>query len=296
MKKKNFIITIDTEGDNLWGWREGTEIGTDNAKYLPEFQSLCNEFQFKPTWLTNWEMLRDQTYVEFAKRERAAGHCEIGMHLHAWNTPPFYELPGNEKSGKPYLIEYPVAVMEAKIASITDLFFRIFGFAPVSHRAGRWAVNEEYFRLLRQYGYRIDCSITPLLSWASSMGRTPGFAGSDYTGERQDVHYRQGILEVPVTVLPFREGKTVWLRPRNRNLKDMLWLADQIRNSDSDYLMFMLHSSELMPGGSPTFQTEEQIEKLYADLRTLFERIAEGFVGVTLEEYGMKVIGNETNL
>lgn len=296
MKKKDFIITIDTEGDNLWGWKEGTEIGTDNSKYLPRFQSLCDEFHFKPTWLTNWEMLQNQEYVEFAKKERAAGHCEIGMHLHAWNTPPFYELPRNEKSGKPYLIEYPVEIMEAKIKSITDLFLKIFDFVPVSHRAGRWAINEEYFRLLHQYGYKIDCSITPLKSWKSSMGRTPKFEGPDYTSERVDVHYRQGVLEVPVTVLPFKEGKTTWLRPRKSNLEDMLWLVEQIENSDRDYLMFMLHSSELMPGGSPTFQTEEQIEKLYSDLRILFERVAQGYVGVTLEEYGMKVIGNECGL
>lgn len=293
--KKNFIITIDTEGDNLWGWKEGTKIGTDNSKYLPRFQSLCDEFHFKPTWLTNWEMLQNQEYVEFVKKEQAAGRCEIGMHLHAWNNPPFYELPRNEKSGKPYLIEYPVEIMEAKIKSITDLFLSIFGFVPASHRAGRWAINEEYFRLLYQYGYKIDCSITPLISWKSSMGRKPGFEGPDYTKERSDVYYRQGILEVPVTVLPFKEGKTTWLRPRNRNLEDMLWLVEQIENADTDYLMFMLHSSELMPGGSPTFQTEEQIEKLYEDLRILFERIAQGYDGITLEEYGMRVMGNESS-
>lgn len=296
MEKKNFIITIDTEGDNLWGWKEGTEIGTNNARYLPRFQSLCNEFGFKPTWLTNWEMLQNQEYIEFAKREQAAGHCEIGMHLHAWNNPPFYELPRIDKSKKPYLIEYPVEIMEAKIKSITDLFLNIFGFVPASHRAGRWAINDEYFGLLHKYGYRIDCSITPLISWASSMGRTPGFEGPDYTGERQDVHYRQGILEVPVTVLPFKEGKTTWLRPNNKNLDDMLWLTEQIENSDRDYLMFMIHSSELMPGGSPTFRTEEQIEKLYRDLQILFERIAQGYVGTKLEEYGMRVINNEKSL
>lgn len=293
MEKKNFIITIDTEGDNLWGWKEGTEIETNNSRNLPRFQSLCNEFGFKPTWLTNWEMLQNQEYVNFVKKEQKSGRCEIGMHLHAWNNPPFYELPRNEKSGKPYLIEYPVEIMEAKIKSITDFFLSTFGFVPASHRAGRWAINEEYFRLLYKYGYRIDCSITPLRSWESSMGRTPGFKGPDYTKERSDVHYRQGILEVPVTVLPFKEGKTTWLRPRNRNLEDMLWLAGQIENSDSDYLMFMIHSSELMAGGSPTFQTEEQIEKLYRDLRILFDYIAHRYIGVTLEEYGKKVVGGE---
>ena len=31
---KHFIITVDTEGDNLWEYVAGTEIGTENAKFL----------------------------------------------------------------------------------------------------------------------------------------------------------------------------------------------------------------------------------------------------------------------
>ena len=208
MKKKYFIITIDTEGDNLWGWKEGTEIGTNNARYLPRFQSLCNEFGFKPTWLTNWEMLQNQEYIEFAKREQAAGHCEIGMHLHAWNNPPFYELPRDEKSGKPYLIEYPVEIMEAKVKSITELFLNIFGFAPVSHRAGRWAINDEYFRLLYKYGYRIDCSITPLISWESSMGRTPGL--------RDRITPKRGRMFI--TDMEYWKSRSLFFRLRKRKL------------------------------------------------------------------------------
>lgn len=40
---KHFIITVDTEGDNLWEYKKGTPIGTENAKYLPRFQSLCEK-------------------------------------------------------------------------------------------------------------------------------------------------------------------------------------------------------------------------------------------------------------
>ncbi len=32
----------------------------------------------------------------------------------------------------------------------------------------------------------------------------------------------------------------------------------------------MLHSSELMPGGSPTFRSADSIEVLYGDMRALF--------------------------
>lgn len=54
---------------------------------------------------------------------------------------------------------------------------------------------------------------------------------------------------------------------------------------EADYLMFMLHSSELMPGGSPTFRGKQDIEDLYGHLNNLFQRIAGTYRGVTLEQY-----------
>ena len=50
--------------------------------------------------------------------------------------------------------------------------------------------------------------------------------------------------------------------------------------------MFMLHSSEMMPGGSPTFDTEEKIEKMYSDIEIVFSKVAEKYGGVTLAQYG----------
>ena len=135
---KHFIITIDTEGDNLWKWKPGQEVTTKNVQYLKRFQELCAQYGFKPVWLSNWEMISDPLFVEFINRNVEAGNCELGMHLHAWNNPPFYELPRDERSGAPYLIEYPREIMEAKIAAITEKMKEQFGYVPVSHRAGRW--------------------------------------------------------------------------------------------------------------------------------------------------------------
>ena len=53
--KKKFIITIDTEGDNLWNYNLGDIIETRNADYLPRFQELCNEFVFCWVLLPKWE-------------------------------------------------------------------------------------------------------------------------------------------------------------------------------------------------------------------------------------------------
>lgn len=285
-KKKYFIITIDTEGDNLWEWREGTPIGTENAKYLSRFQNLCNQYQFKPTWLTNWEIVNDDFFVRFAKKHLDKKQCEIGMHLHAWNTPPYYELPSGENAVHPYLIEYPEEVMREKIITMTNIIEEKFGKRPVTHRAGRWGMNDTYFKLLHEQGYIADASITPYVNWASSVGQTPYFAGPDYSKETPVISKREGIIEIPVTtMLTEDKNRVLWLRPNRKNLDEMLYLIEQKYQSDSDYIMFMIHSSEMMPGGSPTFKTEGGIEILYEHLSVIFREIVKNYVGVGLEEY-----------
>jgi hypothetical protein len=49
-----FLITVDTEGDNLWA--RPRELTTHNAAWLPRFQALCERYGLKPTYLTAWEM------------------------------------------------------------------------------------------------------------------------------------------------------------------------------------------------------------------------------------------------
>ena len=70
---KRFFIPIDTEGDNLWAWREGDPICTENAKFLPRFQSLCEEYGFRPDYLTNYEMASDNFFRDFAGNKQAQG-------------------------------------------------------------------------------------------------------------------------------------------------------------------------------------------------------------------------------
>ncbi|CAJ0992663.1 hypothetical protein NVIRPANT_00739 [Pantoea sp. Nvir] len=47
MTKPSFLITIDTEGDNLW--HSYRTITTCNTAFIPRFQSLCERFSLKPT-------------------------------------------------------------------------------------------------------------------------------------------------------------------------------------------------------------------------------------------------------
>ncbi|MEN4912879.1 polysaccharide deacetylase family protein [Erwinia amylovora] len=312
MGKPAFIITIDTEGDNLW--QNHDRIMTENTRFLPRFQQLCEKYAFKPTWLTNYEMAVDPAYVEFARDVIARDSGEIGMHLHAWNSPPLYDLTGDDWRHKPYLIEYPQDNIREKVIYMTRLLEDSLQVKMRSHRAGRWAFNAFYARLLIEQGYQVDCSVTPRVNWQFSPGNPEGNGGTDYQHFPDRAYFideqniakagNSALLEVPMSIQYkhpplMNQLKTVcdrlrgkqrspsvhWLRPMGGNLAQMIQVAEKTLSDGSDYVEFMLHSSEFMPGGSPTFKTEADIEVLYNDLEQLFDWLHIRTVGMTLAEY-----------
>ena len=325
-----FLITIDTEGDQLWSRPE--TITTENAHYLGRFQHLCQRYRLKPTYLTNWEMANCPVFRDFAAEQLAHQTAEIGMHLHAWNQPPLIPLPENDFRPQPFLIEYPDNVARDKIACLTACLEDTFQIPMVSHRDGRWAFNDIYARALLEHNYRVDCSITPGISWSHMKGNPEGQGGSDYRDFQQapyelnpnDISQARasGLLEVPMTIwtqptswlsgsvrkgitsLHGRLGPRIanrflpvthWLRPNGRNRSSMCRLLDLAQTESWNHVEFMLHSSELMPGGSPRFQTKRHIEQLYDDLETLFSYATAGFTGTTLAEFTANHFAHETS-
>jgi hypothetical protein len=315
MSETPFIITIDTEGDNLWA--QPRDITTRNADYLPRFQTLCERFGFKPVYLTNYEMAMSGVFVEFARDVLARGAGEVGMHLHAWNSPPLVPLTSDDFHHQPYLIEYPDAVMKEKIKVVTRLLEDRFDQAMISHRAGRLGFDGRYAAMLLDEGYRVDCSVSPGLDWRVKLGDPNGKGGSDYRSfpdypyflDPSDISVPTsvGLLEVPMTIRPsglYRRAPWVYrvpvlrqatnrlvsralnhLCPAESNLRGMLRAARTARTDSAAHVEFTLHSSELMPGGSPTFRDATDIEHLYENLEILFGELSAWCRGTTLKEF-----------
>src|ERR1039458_6768089 len=131
------------------------------------FCPACSSVSF-----TDYEMVMCPAYRQFARAAIRRGAAEVGMHLHAWNSPPAVPLTANDYQYGPYLIEYPESVMREKVHVLTGLLEEHFQMTPVSHRAGRWAFNEIYARILVEHGYRVDCSVAPRVSYRKNPGRS----------------------------------------------------------------------------------------------------------------------------
>jgi hypothetical protein len=321
-KDKYFIITIDTEGDNLWD--SPKNITTKNALFLPRFQILSEKYGFYPTWLTNYEMAKDPFFIDFGKDVVIRKKGEIGMHIHAWNCPPKIPLTIDDMKYQPFLIEYPKDIILEKIKQQISLLEDNFQTKITSHRSGRWALNEYYAKALYENGIKVDCSVTPHITWKDTLGDPNGNGGTNYSYfnefsyfmNNNDISiknkYKNTIFEVPVTIriknynkpINFLKDKfkgfpnkvvshffptVIWMRPNGKNISDLLWLIDKVEMEKGDYLELILHSSELMPGGSPTFKTERSIERLYLHLEIIFNKLrALGYQGSTLSNYYIK--------
>lgn len=324
MESGAFLITVDTEGDNLWA--KPRSVTTYNASYLPRFQALCEKYGLKPTYLTNWEMARSDEFQSLGRDVLARGVGEIGMHLHAWNSPPIVPLTENDNRHAPYLIEYPLEQIRQKVRVMTQTLEETFGLKMLSHRAGRWSFNEQYARVLAENDYRVDCSVTPHVSWAFCKGAPSGRGGTDYSHFPESQYFldlsdisKPGdspLLELPVTILKTRRHPGIvesarrklsgsfygtivmrrlfpdvqWLMPNGRNGPAMLQIVETARREGRPYIQMAIHSSELMPGGSPKFPTRESIDRLYDDLEALFSSATRHFRGQTLADYYHRVV------
>jgi len=237
------------------------------------------------------------------------------MHLHVWDTPPIHILDGAKC--KPYLIEYPSDIMAEKVKTITYKLENSFHVKMRSHRVGRWAINEEYERLLIENGCSVDCSVTPGISWEKQKGAIDG--GSNYLHTAHNPYYLDSesrLLEVPMTIRRMRVmgqnygggckgvirfardyliGKPIWMRPSICTDTEMYSLLEYVKSEDSNYLEFMMHSSEFVPGGSPYYSTDGDIQALFYQLDMLFEMIASEYSGCTLANFAEQYACKERN-
>lgn len=314
MHRPCFLIGVDVEADNLWGGAQA--VSTENALHAGRFQSLCEKHGMRPTYFVDYDMVREERFVELGRDVLKRGAGEVGMHLHAWNTPPEHRLGGE---GPSYLYEYPVPVMREKIGTITRAIRETFGVKSVSHRAGRWGLSSAYAKLLVQEGYEVDSSVTPWMSWANSPGVTPDSCGPDFRHfpsapyyldvDRIDRPGRSPLLEIPATVqlrkwsprnmvkmaarrVGLTRGRVAraayayeWFRAAEMTAERLLRMVREACRTRERHMMFTVHSSELMAGGSPSFQTDESIERLYETLEALFGAAAQTCRPMTVNEF-----------
>lgn len=289
-----FIITVDTEADNQW--EADGNICVENLSFLPRFHNLSKRYNYKPSYLVTYEVVENNK-SNILRTWQDNDEAEVGAHLHPWTTPPI--KPNEPLHSFPSELEEDV--LEEKIITLTNAIKNKFGINPISFRAGRWGFNNQVAKILIKYGYKVDCSVTPYINWQNVIKKgnvelAPNFSSIG----PQSYIIDNELLELPMTVLYTRRGmptiltKTsslypVFMRKYVQSIFGLKWLRiyqnttiDELKSViltaqrlKLPYIQFMVHSSELMPGGSKYFKNEESVERFYNVYEKLLKLVSD---------------------
>ncbi|ABC23886.1 glycosyltransferase [Rhodospirillum rubrum] len=193
------LVSVDLEEAFDWSTfsREGYQIKGWQA--LEEFHAGCRGLGVSPVYLATYPMLGDPVICAFLRRCLERGEAEVGIHLHGWVTPPYWEHPNVFNS---YQCNLPEHVERRKLEALIALFTERMGQAPLLHRAGRWGGGARTAALLAEMGLRVDLS--PCAGFGASPQGGPDF--SALSGAPFRAGPGRDVLTIPATTLRFLRG------------------------------------------------------------------------------------------
>src|SRR5664280_1424403 len=169
---------------------------------------IRDKYYIRPTYFVTSEVCDDnfakEIFTEYLLKDRA----EIGTHLHSWITPPFQDKNGFRYNdlNHAFATEFPENVLNEKIKNLTDQIEKSFRQRPLSFRSGRYGFNSTLARILYDYSYLVDSSVTPYTSLSINRGMPEGKGGPDFVDKKPfpyNYNFPNGsLLEIPITILP----------------------------------------------------------------------------------------------
>lgn len=314
--KKYLVVTIDVEPDCTPSWRysDPLEFKGVSEGIVRRLQPMFEEYGVVPTYLINNVVLEDEASI--AAFQNLKGAFELGAHLHPEFIQPqrqFDNFAG--KKGEANCCFYPPDIEREKIAGITRLFERQFGYRPTSFRAGRFSAGPNTISSLAALGYRVDTSVTPHVRWDDRTRERP----VDFTHAPEQPYFMAQnditkatengrLLQVPVSIVrkkrnvlretissaiglrhPYRSYKELWLRPHYSTAAEMRTIAGRYlqdyAHNGKIVLNMMFHNVEVLPGLSPYTRTASAAKAYLQQLRTFFAFCRnEGFTGIGLSD------------
>ncbi|MFO0754199.1 MAG: polysaccharide deacetylase family protein [Thermodesulfovibrionales bacterium] len=310
------IITIDTEEDT-WGCYSPGGHTVRNIERIPGLQDVFDTFTVKPSYLVTYPVARNEKAVAILKEIMERGGCEIGMHCHPWNTPPFEEVSNEVNS---MLCNLDDRLQFKKLKCLHSTIQRNFRTAPVSFRSGRWGYSQSVANNLYRLGYKIDTSVTPYTDWTRFFGpsfqthspspfRVPcdGPTAGEGSGYLTEVPATIGYLQKNFTISNYLfrvlSGKQlrrlrligvmdrlnmlnkVWLSPEQSDTGDMIRLALRMKKNGYELINMFFHSPTLKAGLTEFVQNRKEERLFVRRIREFLEFArAEGIESICLSD------------
>src|SRR3990172_10470312 len=309
----NFILTIDVEEDN-WGDFENRNASLLHINKLFKLQELFDRYRIKPTYLLTYPAATDRNAISILRKIVEDRRCEIGTHLHPFNTPPFEEEKNEYNS---MLCNLPKDLQYKKIELLHETIYKSFGVEPVSFRSGRWACDGNVLENLSKLNYIVDSSVTPYTNWSSDHG--PDYTRISPKAYKILVNSNSNyyIMEIPATIGYLQAGfdvrnkifrtvsntglrklricgildrmkliNKIWLSPEVTKWEKMVGLAKTMEKEGYKVLNMFFHSPSLKAGCTPFTKTEKEVEEFIHRIEKFLEfAVPNNLQSITLSEY-----------
>lgn len=269
-KRARLLVTIDSEEEFDWSGFEADDHQVGRPDDIERLQRLCEDFGARPIYFLTYPLIVDKHTSAYFRGLKRRGAADLGVHVHAWNTPPIgaYETPAYSWQGN-----LPAEIHALKIKSIVDAFQDAFGESPIAHRAGRYGITPRAYSELAAIGLDYDFSPSPGFDFSADGG--PDFTGMSnhpFTIENDSGRVRVtpvcgawalrgGRMFLSQKGEPGFAGKRRTL-PRSlaaplrltcegARFGEMTELTRRLLADRTPVLTFSIHSTTMTPGGNP---------------------------------------------
>ena len=187
------LVVIDTEEEFDWETLPPSAMGVQAMRHQESAYRVLRKHGVVPTYAVDYVVGNDrEAYAPLLDFVQDGG-CEIGSQLHTWVNPPLVEARIRRNT---YACNLPAWLEFEKIALLTRTIEDNFEIKPILYRGGRYGAGPYTARILKWFGYKVDCTVLPFFDLRSDGGpdyrRTPNQPGWR-DPDRQ-------LLEIPATV------------------------------------------------------------------------------------------------
>ncbi|MEO1707938.1 MAG: glycosyltransferase [Pseudomonadota bacterium] len=304
--RPRMLVTIDTEEAFDWSSFTGKDHSVCHPKTLDRFQTLCQRRAITPLYFLTWPVITNNRSAQYFRRLVRDEMADLGLHLHQWVTPPLDEFTGRYYS---YQNNLPQECLRQKLAMLATRFRDVFGFDTDLHRAGRYGIDPQSYRILADLNLLFDFSPSAGFDFSaeggpnfSAMGNQPFSMVDEEAPARPPVHvtpvcgahavkytrtfnthsHTAGFDRTRRTRKPTRAGQStipMRLSPEGASLEDLRALTRHLVRERTPVLTFTLHSTSLTPGATDYTETDRDVDSFLDLCAQYFDLFTQQFDG-----------------
>ena len=300
------LLTVDTEEEFDWSRdfsRDGFSL--HHVPRIRKFQQFCDTLGISPVYLVDWPVANSPAAQDIIGGAVADGRAEIGVQLHPWVNPPHDEVIDRKAS---FAGNLPPQLEREKFRRLRDVIEDKFNALPRIYRAGRYGIGPATAEMLAETGVAIDSSVRANFDYSAEGG--PDFQRHPLQPYWTDAERR--LMELPLTTIYWgllrRQGKSLYplaarfprlmgllshlglleriaLTPEGTSTQEAIRAVDIALDDELPILVMSFHSPSLSPGHTPYVRGEDDLDRFYDWLRSVYGYLgSRGVRPVTVRE------------